>query len=344
MKAEDDKGSGEQPEVPNRPKRRKHQGPTNQGRSEEPGKSTTQSKHESDSQGGEKGDKAGGGGEGSGQRANQAGAGGGGQNTAADQGNSKAPGAGKGETGSQAGQQVGANRPTGAQGSRAGPGSTRQQGQSTRGSGPQGPRSPTPPGSRSRGDSPENASPQQGASQGKPRLPSGGSNQVGPSSGGNEPGQGLGRTADPRAQGSKGTRLPQTKEPPRAPGGEDPNLEFSRKQTSLVLEYLKHQLENDQVDPELLRRLGWTREDLRRFVQRWEQIQRQAQQPGPEGRRARRLLRNLGLRPRSSKLSTSVPQQKLRRLRQGFRATVPPEQLEQYKAFTQGRNRSRNKK
>ena len=342
LKAEDDKGSGERPEVRNRPKRHKNQGPPNDQSSDEPGKSTTQSKHESDSQGGEKGDKAGGGGEGSGQRANQAGAGGGGQNTAADEGNSKAPGTGKGETGSEAGRQAAAQSPTGSQGNRAGAGSQRRAGNESRGSGPQGAsaRQPQQPQGRPEAGKPQRP-PQQGAdtSPQRPRGEQGGAS--GQQSGGNQEGSGHGAKAAGPAAGTRPSGKSRKVDLPRAQGGEDPNLEYSRKQTALVLQHLKDQLEKGQVDPELLRRLGWTRQELEQFVRRWERIQQQAQRQGPEGERARRLLRNLGLRPGSSQLSSRVPQQKLRRLREGFRSHVPADQLEQYKAFTQGRNRSR---
>ena len=341
LKAEDDKGSGERPEVRNRPKRHKNQGPPSNRSSDEPGKSTTQSKHESDSQGGEKGDKAGGGGEGSGQRANQAGAGGGGQNTAADQGNSKAPGTGKGETGPEAGRQAGADSPTGSSGNRAGAGSKRRAGGDQRGSGPQQRNTP----SQQPQGRPEASQGQKQPGQAPPASPQQRPGQQqgarGPQTGGTQEGSGTGARAARPTPGQRPSGKSRKLDLPRAKGGDDPNLEYSRKQTALVLQHLKDQLEKDQVDPELLRRLGWTRQELEQFVRRWEQIQQQASRQGPEGERARRLLRNLGLRPRSSRLSSSVPQQKLERLREGFRSRVPADQLEQYKAFTQGRNRPR---
>lgn len=52
---------------------------------------------------------------------------------------------------------------------------------------------------------------------------------------------------------------------------DDPNLEYTRKAANLVLQRLKDQLKRGEVDPEMLRELGWTEDDVRRFTQRLEQ-------------------------------------------------------------------------
>ena len=46
------------------------------------------------------------------------------------------------------------------------------------------------------------------------------------------------------------------------------NKEYADKLTDLALDYLKQQ--KDQPDPELLKRLNWSKEDLQRFLDRWE--------------------------------------------------------------------------
>ncbi len=57
------------------------------------------------------------------------------------------------------------------------------------------------------------------------------------------------------------------------------NLDYSRKQTELALEHLEDQLAKDQ--PDLLQRLGWTREQAQQFIDRWNQLRRAAEEKGP---------------------------------------------------------------
>ena len=45
------------------------------------------------------------------------------------------------------------------------------------------------------------------------------------------------------------------------------NKEYADKLTDMALDYLKQQ--KDQPDPELLKRLKWSEEDMRRFLDRW---------------------------------------------------------------------------
>ena len=58
------------------------------------------------------------------------------------------------------------------------------------------------------------------------------------------------------------------------------NLEYARKATDLVLERLKDQ--QDEPDPELLKSLGWTEEELQAFLARWEAMKRNAREQGGE--------------------------------------------------------------
>ena len=82
------------------------------------------------------------------------------------------------------------------------------------------------------------------------------------------------------------------------------NLDYARHATDLALAHLKDELKKDHPDPELLKRLGWTRKDLENFVKRWEQMRKQAQTPGEQGTAAQQeldeTLRSLGLRPRAT--------------------------------------------
>ena len=101
---------------------------------------------------------------------------------------------------------------------------------------------------------------------------------------------------------------------PAAPGAEqadDPNLEFARQKTDLALEYLKDQLNKGEPDQELLDKLGWTAEDMSRFVARWEEMKRKANERGAGGKEAQKRLDD------------------------------EPEYAEQYKAYTQGKAKGR---
>jgi len=61
-----------------------------------------------------------------------------------------------------------------------------------------------------------------------------------------------------------------------------------------------------QNDSDLLERLGWTPEEAREFLRRWQQLNQDAQQDGPAGDAARRArdeaLKSLGLRPHGTEL------------------------------------------
>jgi hypothetical protein len=89
-----------------------------------------------------------------------------------------------------------------------------------------------------------------------------------------------------------------------APQADDPNLEYARQATDLALRYLKDQ--QDNPDRALLDDLGWSEEDLRKFIRRWERVKDQSQQADESGRQARQelleRLDSLGLQPPVDKL------------------------------------------
>ncbi len=90
---------------------------------------------------------------------------------------------------------------------------------------------------------------------------------------------------------------PQPESQPSA--ADEANLDYARKQTELALEHLEDQLGKDK--PELLERLGWTREQAQRFIDRWQQLRQAADEKGPRGDAAKKqlddALKSLGLRP-----------------------------------------------
>jgi hypothetical protein len=85
-----------------------------------------------------------------------------------------------------------------------------------------------------------------------------------------------------------------------APVGDEANLEYANKATSLVLERLSDQRENP--DERLLEKLGWTADELRSFVDRWQKLKRTARESEVDGRALDDRLRGLGLRPPNSRV------------------------------------------
>jgi hypothetical protein len=128
------------------------------------------------------------------------------------------------------------------------------------------------------------------------------------------------------------------------PAGDEANLEYARKQTDLVLEELAEQLSRKRVDEGLLEELGWSEEDLRRFVARWQSRKEAAQRSDPSGKAAQReldeALRSLGLR-RGPLQQGPLKEDALRDLREGYRGAVPLEYQERLRAYNEGVSRAR---
>jgi len=117
------------------------------------------------------------------------------------------------------------------------------------------------------------------------------------------------------------------------------NLDYARKQTDLALEHLEDQLNKDQ--PELLEKLGWTREQAQRFIDRWRQLRQAADEKGPRGDAAKKqlddALKSLGLRPGSTYLKHGgTKADQLRDLRDSGRFAPPAEWSEQFREYTRG--------
>lgn len=225
------------------------------------------SKKQSDSRGGERGNRSGGGQQGGGQGANQPGNDSAGSNSAADEGAGAAPEPGAGDTAQQAGSQQPSQDRTGMSGTEKGPGSGVRPGTADVGAG---------------GPAPHDLPP------GTPAPPNGG----GPQS----------QSPDATGRGARlGGGLPgatdQAAPEPAGelPPGEKANLDYARKTTDLVLEYLKDQ--QQKPDTQLLEELGWTAADLQNFVARWEALKRAAAEDPAARRELEDSLRGLGLRP-----------------------------------------------
>ena len=255
---------------------------------------------ESDSEGSEGGDRSGGGEKGAGQQADTEGKGGAGENQAADDGAGKASEKGEGETGDMPGDQTKAEGKTG----------------------------------ESSGDQKGNGSEQAGETASKAQ------NQNPP------PGESASADGDPQpnANPEGGGTGNNTSTPPSPPTGEtqpgdDANLDYARKQTDLILDRLDDQLKKQEVDKSLLEKLGWTQDELRRFVDRWKNLKSQDNKiDSPEAnQQLNDALRSLGLqRNRRTGYQSKITQDKLRDLRDAYRGRVPLEYQEQVNRYIKG--------
>lgn len=332
-------------------------------------------KKESDSTGEQGGDQSGGGEEGGGQKAPRDGTGSPGQNQSADQGAGRSSEKGDGENSQNAGQDAKTDGKTGeSSGDTPGEGSKSRQGQGQQPAGDQ------PPDEAQ--DSSEQGDPndQQGVSRDAQRSAEeqrqgegekgrqgdldsqkqdGNAQPGGKQTPGDDQQPGSdpdAKTNDAEAEPNKvgaptgGGGLDGTGEAQPSPGsgtapeGDEANLEYARKQTDLVLNKLADQLKQKDVDKDMLKQLGWSEDDLRKFVERWQARKAAAQRNDPAGDSAKReldeALRSLGLRPGTMKQG-QVKEDTMRDLREGYRGPVPLEYQERLRAYNQGVSRAR---
>lgn len=277
------------------------------------GQSPSGSKNESDSQGDTSGDQSGKGEQGGGMKSNQKGTGAAGSNTAGDQGAGAANEAGDAATGNQAGDKVRSQSPTGGR-----PSGDQGDGSNTQSGGRQ-------PGGKSdsaqTGGRPEDdPSQRQNPTEVQDANRRGGAN----SGGGGRP---------------EGDADPQPRQAPE-PGGDEANLEYTKKVTDLTLDRLKNDLEKGTVDPELLKRFS-SKEALEQFVRRWDEMRKAAAQQGPQGDEARKqftdTLKGLGLRSGTTEQQGARTGDDDSRQLRGARRSAPPAKFaDQYRAYTTG--------
>jgi hypothetical protein len=106
------------------------------------------------------------------------------------------------------------------------------------------------------------------------------------------------------------------------------------------LEYLRDQ--QQKPDDRLLRDLGWTPEDLQKFVDRWESLKRAAAESDAGRRELEESLRSLGLRPDGpAKRHVNAPNDPVGGLREaGTHSDPPPGYAEQFQAYKKGTART----
>jgi hypothetical protein len=321
----------------------------NESSSKQDPASGSRGKRESDSQGGQGGDRAGGGEEGGGQKANREGTGSAGQNQSSDEGAGESSEQGAGNNSQSAGRDAASQERTGEAGSEErGEGSSQREGQGEQQGGKAGeqgtqegggedaparPGEPASAGGESGAQSNADQNAKNDANQNQRSDPN--SQPSGNSSGGTPTGDGAGVPKGARqARPTNGT----------APEADAANLEYAEKQTDLVLESLDEQLKRKQLDKRLLDELGWSADDLQRFIDRWRQLKESARGQGPTADAAQRelddALRSLGLR-RGPLQQAATPDDDVRDLRQGYRGSVPLEYQERLRAYNQGVSRAR---
>ena len=107
----------------------------------------------------------------------------------------------------------------------------------------------------------------------------------------------------------------------------------------MILETLKKQRNNP--DEELLDSLNWTKEEMNRFIDRWEKM-KQAAKNGTEADRNRlkQHLKSLGLRPPGKRIkSTLAGDGKEDYLEDSAVDLIMPELRGEYQAFQRDQNR-----
>jgi hypothetical protein len=326
-------------------------------------------KRESDSTGDQGGDKAGGGEEGGGQKGQRDGTGSAGQHSAADEGKGESGEKGKGNTSTDAGQDTKSEKKTGSSsGDSKGEGSKQQDGAGSKPGGSSGDQNAAPKKDDGAGNQngeksarqngqpkddkgqPNKDASKQGeqdrAKQGEPNE----DKQGGPESAKNDNNQnnknegqqsGSGVPGNGGEPGSEFNPAPSIKG--EAPEGDAANLEYARKQTDLVLGKLADQMNKNKVDDKLLKDLGWSRDDLKRFVQRWQERKDAANADDAKGEAAKReldeALRSLGLR-RDALQQAATSKDSMRDLKEGHRGAVPLEYQERLRAYNQGVSRA----
>jgi collagen type III alpha len=117
------------------------------------------------------------------------------------------------------------------------------------------------------------------------------------------------------------------------------NLDYAKKATDLVLKRLEGQLKRGQIDEKVQEELGWTKDQIRRFVERMRRQAQTAEDPTSPAAEARRLqfeetLKSLNLRsPAKSRTSRAVPRSNDFEM-ESKRSIPPPEYRDLYNAFT----------
>ncbi|MGB8854538.1 MAG: hypothetical protein WCC69_13330 [Pirellulales bacterium] len=115
----------------------------------------------------------------------------------------------------------------------------------------------------------------------------------------------------------------------------DQDLAHARNAADLALEHLRDAVNGGKRD--VLDALGWTPEQARAFLERWEAMRRQADTGDATAKgRFERTLQSLGLRPDGVRSSRDVPADAKGGQAEGRRSRPPADYRDQFRAFLQG--------
>lgn len=129
---------------------------------------------------------------------------------------------------------------------------------------------------------------------------------------------------------------------PNLPEAEDANLEYGKEAANLVLKRIKDELKRKEVDQELLKELGWSKEEMQKFSER---LQKQLQIPendqlSPESlarkRQFEEMLKSLKPASRAKQRERTSTRKQTNESLGPRRLPVPEEYREAYEAFTRG--------
>jgi hypothetical protein len=115
----------------------------------------------------------------------------------------------------------------------------------------------------------------------------------------------------------------------------------ARNAADLALAHLRDAVNGGRTD--VLDALGWTPEQARAFLDRWEKMRRRADTGDAKERsRFERTLQSLGLRPDGVRSSRDVPADAKGGQAEGRRSKPPADYRDQFRAFLQGTSVSGN--
>ena len=126
-----------------------------------------------------------------------------------------------------------------------------------------------------------------------------------------------------------------------------PNLEDNKKATNMVLKKLKDELERGEVDDNLLKELGWSKNDMQKFVQRMDK-QMNLSDDKDTGSIARRrqfeeMLKSLNVKNSGSRRNVTPKETKTTNNFSDRRPPVPVEYRKSYEAFRKRLARQKNR-
>ncbi len=107
---------------------------------------------------------------------------------------------------------------------------------------------------------------------------------------------------------------------------EEANAEYAKRATDMVLDYLNET--RDKPDRELLDKLNWGEDDLRRFAERWQKVREIADKNSDPktNREINEALKSLGMRPKAADSKNNVRESadSLRSIRDSGNRKPPP--------------------